>query len=338
MVWHRAGGVLIMKFLIAFVLFSVSLLLNVCPCFASINANRIAIGGITPYSTVDYAKGIYGKPDSTTTSKTAHLFKYGNVGITGVKINSNNIGNYAIVSVYVSKPAPNNISTPDGVAVGMDASILNRIYGREDKIEYPNKYDKKFVRYYYYANQSFSGERNRRYLCFSVDKGIIRSISCGGYNISVQADPRVTLEQLSHNWQNDFVECGASMGVITYLDKTSVSVEYDDTGRCVLNGTTFTVSTNTDSDIERVKSRAHKQRYMYEKGNKKMYVLMQNAGDNLRNRYESEYKRAGKKIDKSIDWSSHWQYIAPDVFYGEGAHFASIGNAIYSAKFEKNYY
>lgn len=44
------------------------------------------------------------------------------------------------------------------------------------------------------------------------------------------------------------------------------------------------------------------------------------------------------KLDTSIDWSGDWRYIAPDVFYGEGAHPAETGELAFAVEFNKKFY
>lgn len=311
-------------------------------CQAAINADRIAIGGITPYSKIGYVKGIYGNnPKSTTTSANAQKIAYDNWGVIGVQNNYGSaIDDYFVVFVYAEQSAPKNFTTPDGVAVGMNAITLTQIYGRADKTETPNKYDKNFVRYYYYANQNFPSEKNTRYLCFSVYKGKIQSIVCGGYSLSVKADPKVTLKELSPDWQKDFLACSGSMGTIFYVDTRSIKLESQNSSKCIISVNEFGVSTMSDTNIEKLKERTRTRKYMYDIQNKKMYIYAPNdKGDyGYKSRYERDYSSRKKKIDTTIDWSSDWKYIAPDVFYGEGVHPAETGELAFAVMFRKKFY
>lgn len=329
------------RFLIT-LLFLLIFVISQGTCQAMLNADRIAIGGITPYSKVSYVKGIYGNnPKSTTTSSNAQRIVYDNWGVIGVNNNYNSsVDSYSVVFIYAEQSAPKNFSTPDGVSVGMSATVLTQIYGRADKTETPNKYDKNLVKYYYYANQNFPDEKNTRYLCFSVYKGKIQSIVCGGYSVSVKADPEVTLKKLSPNWQKDFLACSGSMGTIFYVDARSVKIESQNSSKCIISVNEFGVSTMSDTNIERLRERTRTRKYMYDIQNKKMYIYAPDAnGDyGYKARYERDYAGRKKKIDTTIDWNSEWKYIAPDTFYGEGAHPAETGELAFAVVFHRKFY
>ncbi|MBR6012995.1 MAG: hypothetical protein IK062_04335 [Selenomonadaceae bacterium] len=79
---------------------------------------------------------------------------------------------------------------------------------------------------------------------------------------------------------------------------------------------------------------------MYDTQNKKMYIYApDDKGDyGYKSRYERDYIGRKKKIDITIDWSGDWKYIAPDVFYGEGAHPAETGELAFAVIFGKKFY
>lgn len=105
---------------------AVSFLCITAPTYAQIASERIAIGGVGPGCTADYVKSVYGEP-STTESHTG-----------GVSYNYN--GGFIVsfdegmTQVLSATCTTDNLSTPDGVSVGMEASALSHRYGTADHV------------------------------------------------------------------------------------------------------------------------------------------------------------------------------------------------------------
>lgn len=90
-------------------------------CSAEIEPSRCAIGGIRIGSTKEHVQSIYGKP----TSVQHYYWIYGKSFTIGFNDRTN-----ACLEVFSN--GNNGLATPDGVKVGMDASILRKTYGAED--------------------------------------------------------------------------------------------------------------------------------------------------------------------------------------------------------------
>ena len=100
-------------------------------CLAQITVDQIAVGGVSPGCTIDYVEGVYGQPMASERV----------VSDTGVNYIEYNYENHLLVgfqesdstAVYVTCTS-DNLSTPDGVAVGMTADVLNDKYGQADHL------------------------------------------------------------------------------------------------------------------------------------------------------------------------------------------------------------
>lgn len=133
---------------------------------AMVPRSELSLGGISIFSTVDYMKSIYGQPDSVrdngSTKMPVYTYAYGkSVTITSCG------GRYTHV---ISVSANNGWATPAGVTVGMDISVLNRVYGNADRVWTKGSY--KF--YEYKATRD-----GLLYLTFKTKKGIIKGITTG---------------------------------------------------------------------------------------------------------------------------------------------------------------
>lgn len=100
-------------------------------CFAQVTVDQIAVGGVSSGCTIDYVEGVYGQPTAS-----EHV-----TSDTGVNYIEYNYENHLLVgfresdatTVYVTCTS-DNLSTPDGVAVGMTADVLNNTYGQADHL------------------------------------------------------------------------------------------------------------------------------------------------------------------------------------------------------------
>lgn len=100
--------------------------------YALVPNEAAEVGGLRPGYTLEYMESIYGKPVLDTVKPcnlpafSQYTYKYGDT----VSIFS--IGGKAIFGIKTT--ANNGWATPAGVAVGMNKSVLNDIYGKEDHI------------------------------------------------------------------------------------------------------------------------------------------------------------------------------------------------------------
>ena len=130
--------------------------------FAQISNDRIAIGGVGPGCTPDYVESVYGEPTSQETGSSGAQsyveYNYNN----GYVIGFDESGSQAVAVTCTT----DNLTTPDGVAVGMEASVLSEKYGTADHIY--NFNDKSL-----YVYDGEDGEQ----LAFDIQNFFIVSIS-----------------------------------------------------------------------------------------------------------------------------------------------------------------
>lgn len=115
------------RFVFAFV-FLMTVLVGTVGHASDLANNQFAIGGISPSCTMDYVESVYGTPSNQYTKYTdgqyITTYNYGDAllvyGIRGY-----------VISVACSE---SNLSTPDGVTVGMPASVLTTTYGKARKV------------------------------------------------------------------------------------------------------------------------------------------------------------------------------------------------------------
>lgn len=130
-------------------------------CSAEIEPSRCAIGGIRIGSTKEHVQSIYGKP----TSVQHYYWIYGKSFTIGFNEHSN-----TCLEIFCN--GNNGLATPDGVKVGMDASILRKTYGAEDLAakDYDSNDD---VKVYYVP-----GVKQPEMLVFWVKEGKITTMGC----------------------------------------------------------------------------------------------------------------------------------------------------------------
>ena len=136
----------------------------------TIDKSQIALGGITIKSTKDYVRSIYGTP--TKIENNGLLYKYGDSFsikfIRGTEFGMMEPAAYDIVS-----SAPNGISTPAGISVGMRVENVFNAYGEPDNIE---EYKNGKILYEYWDAQYYKIS-----LGFLVSNGKIIQIECYYY-------------------------------------------------------------------------------------------------------------------------------------------------------------
>ena len=125
--------------------------------FAAISPDKIALGKIFPGISVSELVAVCGQPN----------YKHGDdwdYGTFKVEIDDKFMGD--IVESVVTRSS--GISTPNGVSVGQNASVLNSTFGSADKIDHEHNGEE----YEYYST-----DRTKK-IEFKVVNGVIAKISC----------------------------------------------------------------------------------------------------------------------------------------------------------------
>lgn len=109
--------------------FALLVFMTTAICFAEIPKDEVALGGINLGATPEYVKSIYGEPTSYDRGYGDSII-YNYNGTFKVMFSG---GKYMY---WMETTANNGITTPSGIAVGMDASVLSQ-YGETyyDKIK-----------------------------------------------------------------------------------------------------------------------------------------------------------------------------------------------------------
>lgn len=129
-------------------------------CLARIDADQVAIGGITLGSTMDYVESIYGSPSANFRRSFIIHHEYGQ---------SFAMDSYNGYVTRVITTGHNGIATPGGVLVGMPADVLNDVYGKADAVSHSQG-----ITIYHYRG---SGTSN--VLMFFINSnGVISEIQC----------------------------------------------------------------------------------------------------------------------------------------------------------------
>lgn len=140
------------KSLIAAVICGVVILTSAV-CFAEVDSNKIALGGISPGMSAEELINSLGQP----TRKDGDDWHYKNFKV-------------EVKRGIIKEISTRNeiIITPDGVRVGLPAEALNSTFGKADKVD--SDYDG--VEYKYYST-----DRTKK-IEFKVVNGIIAKITC----------------------------------------------------------------------------------------------------------------------------------------------------------------
>lgn len=93
----------------------------------SFNPDNAAIGGITVGSKIDYVRSIYGEP--------TEIFKRDDNSITWFYGDSFQIQFVNQIATTVVSSAPNGLTTPNEVSVGMKEKVLRSKFGRPSQSE-----------------------------------------------------------------------------------------------------------------------------------------------------------------------------------------------------------
>ena len=130
-----------------------AMILSSSVCFAAVDGNKIALGGISPGMSETDLIAAFGQPSYRDGEDwTYKTFK--------VEVER---GVVTEVSTRMD-----SIITPDGVRVGQAAEILNSTLGKADKVDN----DRDGVEYEYYSNDGM------KKIEFKVVNGVITKISC----------------------------------------------------------------------------------------------------------------------------------------------------------------
>lgn len=122
-------------------------------CFATVNADKIALGNVYPGMSANDLINVCGQPNSRDDDDWYYSdFK--------VEVERGIVEKVSTTG--------NAIATPNGVRVGQPAEALNSTYGTADKIDY----DRDGTEYEY-----FSDDRSKK-IEFDVVNGIITKITC----------------------------------------------------------------------------------------------------------------------------------------------------------------
>jgi len=133
----------------------------------AMSSSEMAIGGITPGSSLDYVENIYGAPDKTQSARNNHSIAYWGHGF-NMTIRPNGLVN------YVTTSANNGLGTPAGLAVGQKIQVMYDLYGTPSHSYNSNGYTN-----YYYKNH-FGDGNSSHFINMEVKekKGKIAEIIC----------------------------------------------------------------------------------------------------------------------------------------------------------------
>lgn len=107
------------------------LLLPVGSCFATLDTDQIAIGGVGPGCTTEYVESVYGTPTSSENISADTGINYVEYNYDGQFLVGFHAGNSQVM--YVTCTA-DNLKTPAGIGVGMTADVLTPVYGAADNL------------------------------------------------------------------------------------------------------------------------------------------------------------------------------------------------------------
>ncbi len=163
------------------------LLLPFCVASAKIPAVMVGVGGLSPYSAMEYVLGVYGEPAyKTTLGNGEQLFTYGNkvtlYFATEKKLNFVFKGKdegredaFLLRRVDVVDYPP--MATPQGVAAGMDEEVLTETYGKPD-VSVLTVDDKNCDKRLMYVGEPTEENEGICFMTFDLKDGKIVKISC----------------------------------------------------------------------------------------------------------------------------------------------------------------
>ena len=123
--------------------------------FATVSADKVTLGDIQPGEKVSQVKDIYGEPLEVVGDKWIYKGFYIEVNKHGSRVEE-------IVT------EDGGFATSEGVIVGDSEEVLNKYYGKADKLD-GDSYNKEYE--YYTSNRKYKME-------FKVHNGVITRIKC----------------------------------------------------------------------------------------------------------------------------------------------------------------
>lgn len=112
-----------------------SSLFLISSCSAKIPFDRIALGGIKVGTTMDDVKNAYGEPDREDACYSISEYIFRHYYGSSLRIEYNVLSKV----ITIHSTSNNGLATPDGVEVGMDASVLEDVYGPPDRFNASNE-------------------------------------------------------------------------------------------------------------------------------------------------------------------------------------------------------
>ena len=125
--------------------------------FATVRADQVTLGDLQPNMKVSQLKEIYGEPLQKSGDKWIYKGFY-------VEVNNR----HSRVEEIVTEDS--GFATSEGIIVGMSEEVLNKAYGKADKLDI-DSYDNEKEYEYYSSNNKYKME-------FKVRNGIITKIKC----------------------------------------------------------------------------------------------------------------------------------------------------------------
>ena len=137
------------------------------------------------------------------------------------------------------------------------------------------------------------------------------------------------------NGDKNYIFCGGSMGMGFFVDRNTLNVEKYAPPIYIISVDVVNVR-NYFNGGDKLGSRRRTYRFKYDYSTRKMYLYTPNGGENMRRRYENQYRGNQQKMDqaRAVDWNSEWTYVFPDVFYGEGAVFPNVGEIAFALAYK----
>lgn len=134
-----------------------------------LTAQDVSLGGVQPHMSLDYVQSVYGEMGQAKAHYVDHVFAYGD----SVKIVPTADGT-SVKSIIVK--ANNGWATPAGVTVGMDVSILKKLYGEgtANPVKHKAHHMPGYTYYTYWPSADHS-----IYLTFAAKDGKISYIKAG---------------------------------------------------------------------------------------------------------------------------------------------------------------
>ena len=147
------------------------------------------------------------------------------------------------------------------------------------------------------------------------------------------------------NGDKNYIYCGASMGAGYFVDINSIVVEKYAPPIYILAIDVLSAGNYYSKNGTAKLGRRYTDRFMYDYSTKKMYRYTPDGGQYMKLRYENHYRGRNDSLSKEklkmtneIDWDSNWTLVDPDVFYGEGAVFPTVGEIAFALAYNLKFH